>query len=261
MTPSFSVSDQALAGRTVVVCRSAMQAGPLTAALYGLGSHVVRLPLVEIVVPEDGGSALARATERLAEYDWVVLTSANGVRALIGSQALPDWPPNTRIAVIGSATAAAVRAAGLIVDFQPREATARDLAEALPIRTGSAEAEDGGVRVLAPLAELAGPEITSILAARGARVDVVTAYRSVTPEHSVEVMASAREADAVLIGSGSTIDRLVDALGVDSLPACLIAIGPATAESVRRHGLEVAAIADPHDDAGLIAAAVRTLRR
>lgn len=243
-----------LEGRSVVVCRPVDQATSLIERLETLGAAVVRLPLLEVVPPLDP-APLDRAVRRMAQFDWVCLTSSNGVAAVVAAlrhQGLP-WPDATALAVVGPATRAAAERAHLEVSFEPTEATARALAEELPL-------DDGGrISVLAPLAELAGPDLITGLADRGADIEVVTAYRSVMPDHPPETLAAAARADAVLVTSGSTVDRFVAAVGLENVPPFVVAIGPATAAVAAGHGLAVADIAEPHTEDGLIEAVVRSL--
>ncbi len=251
--------SQPLDGFTVVVCRPADQAHDLISGLENLGASVVRLPLLEIVGPPDGGVALAAAARRIDEFDWVTFTSANSVRALV---ALVDqWPSSTLIAAVGPATAEAATESGLGVAFMPADATASALAQALPLdrRAANDQSTTASVRILAPLAELASSELITVLGARGAVVESVVAYASALPRQTEADLAAAREADAVLLTSGSTADRLIEVLGLENVPPVVVAIGPSTAEVARRRGLEVAAVADQHTTDGLIAATVRSL--
>ncbi len=247
-----------LSGRTIVVCRPVDQSAALIAELEERGAAVVAFPVIEVVAPLDGGEALAAAARRRADYDWVTFTSANGALAFGGAVGQEAWPERPRIAAVGEATAKAVRSAGGRVDFVPTVATAAELASQLPIDPTSG---DRPSRVLAPLAELAGPDLMMGLADRGAEVEVVTAYRTVTPDHPDHARADVAEADAVVITSPSTIDRLVGLVGPEGVPETIVAIGPVSAEAVRRHELTVAVVAQPHSEAGLIDAVVRTLGR
>ena len=71
-----------LFGQRIVVTRPREQAGTLCARLRDLGADVVSLPTIEIRPPEDW-RPLDRTLERLDQYDWLIFTSANGVRYFI----------------------------------------------------------------------------------------------------------------------------------------------------------------------------------
>ncbi|MEZ5376508.1 MAG: uroporphyrinogen-III synthase [Acidimicrobiales bacterium] len=258
----MSQSDDAarptgLEGRRVVVCRAADQAIGLVAAVEALGATAIALPLLEQQAPADGGAALNRALNDDAAFDWMVLTSANAVRAVAGLH--PVLPPGLQIAVVGPATARAVAAVGWTVDFEPSVATAAALAAELPLGSPS-------LRVLAPLAELAADTLERTLTDRGAIVERVEAYRMAMPRHSNERLAEALSGDVVLLTSPSTAERFAALAGEQrsnaelpvDLPAA-VAIGPSTEAAAQAAGFTVLATADPHTEDGLVAALVRSI--
>ena len=73
--------DLPLSGRSVVVTRSAEQSSALSTLLMELGAEVLSLPVIEIAEPEDWAPADA-AIESIGDYDWIVLTSVNGIDRL-----------------------------------------------------------------------------------------------------------------------------------------------------------------------------------
>ncbi len=245
----------------VVVCRAAAQAGPLIADLERLGCEVVSMPLAEVVGPADA-APLEAALEELGTYRWVAFTSSNAVAAFAGAVAAfagavaalapVTQPPGLSVATVGAATSAAVRAAGWTVAVEAAPATAADLAARLV-------ADHRPARLLAPLAELAGDDLTAPLTAAGWEVTRVEAYRTVTPAHPDAMLERAAAADLVCLTAGSLAERLVAALGDRHRPPA-VCIGPSTAAAARSLGLDVVAIADPHDRAGLVAAVANTLR-
>lgn len=240
-----------LAGCRVVVCRPAEQAGPLLATLRAAGADPVALPLIEVRSPADGGAALGTAAGHLERYRWVLLTSANGVRALAAARADRPWPREVLVGTVGPATAAAARAAGIPVELARPSGTGADLAAAVP------PPGPGGGTVLLPVAELAGPALAHGLTAAGWVVDRVEAYRTLSPEPGPGVLERAVAADAVLFTAPSTVDRLVDLAGGAGVPALVVCIGPSTAARARHHGLAVAAVADEQGDDGLVRALAR----
>jgi uroporphyrinogen-III synthase len=68
------------------------------------------------------------------------------------------------------------------------------------------------------------------------------------------VVAAAAKADAIAFTSSSTVDNFLDGAGPDAVPPVVVCIGPVTAETARRRGLTVTAVADRHDLDGLVAA-------
>lgn len=232
-------------GRRVLVPRAAAQAAGLTTALVGEGADVLHLPMLRIEF--DGGTELQTEIATLSGYDWIVFTSANAVRACVIA-GLTSSRGDASVASIGSATAEALDAAGIEVDFSPSQATAAALSAELPSASTA----------LLPLAELAKTTLEDGLHQRGFTTTRVTAYRSVLPAIDAAALAAAATADIVLATAPSVVDRLVDVLGVDAIPQPLVCIGPSTATAAYRHGL-AAVVANPHNDDGLVAAARQTL--
>jgi uroporphyrinogen-III synthase len=214
-------------GRRIVVTRPREQAAALAAALLDLGASVTVLPLIDVQPVDD--------VQMAASYDWVVFTSANAVAA-VGA------PRGPRVATVGPATAAAVRELGVEPAFVPDRFAADEIASGLePL---------AGTRVLLPQADLANPGLADELRARGATVDAVTAYRTVSVERTSEELASLRAADAVVLASGSAAKSLARQGGAGS--ALVVCIGPTTADAARAAGLDVGLVAREATSQGII---------
>lgn len=251
-----------LAGTRVLVTRARHQAGQLSAELAKLGAETIEIPAIEILPPESF-AALDAALLSLGEYQWLIVTSANAVRAIRERRAELGIPvaafSHLQIAAIGAKTARALDEAGLLASVVPKEYVAESLLEAL------ADGADGE-RVLIARAAVARDVIPETLTRRGARVDVVEAYRTMVPEDSATKMAEAFAAappDAATFASSSAVTNfflLLDAAGLNRPDAMLaVSIGPITSQTLREHGWNPAAEADPHDVAGLAAATARAL--
>ncbi len=170
-------------------------------------------------------------------------------------RAPPGWPAEVRVAVVGPATADAMRRAGIEPDLVPVTATAADLAAAFPPAPASA-------RVLAPLAELAGDDLVAGLRARGWQVDRVDAYRLADlppPAPGAGPAEGLVGADAVAFTSPSTVDRFCDRFGPTLVPPVVACIGPRTAERARQRGLAGIVTAADHTAPGLVAALIAAL--
>jgi uroporphyrinogen-III synthase len=214
-------------GRRIVVTRPREQAAALAAALLDLGASVTVLPLIDVQPVDD--------VQMAASYDWVVFTSANAVAA-VGA------PRGPRVATLGPATAAAVRELGVEPAFVPDRFAADEIASGLePL---------AGTRVLLPQADLANPGLAEELRARGATVDAVTAYRTVSVERTSEELANLRAADAVVLASGSAAKSLARQGGAGS--ALVVCIGPTTADAARAAGLDVGLVAREATSQGII---------
>lgn len=252
--------ERMLEGRCIVVTRAAAQGAALLDALRALGATPIAAPAIRILPPEDP-RPLTAALERLEEIDWLVCTSANAVHAILAARG-PDatWPETLRVAAVGTATAVALRAAGLAVAFTPSQAVADALGRELPVTAGD--------RVLWPHGDLAGPALIDALAARGATVVAPVAYRTVSDAGSLGVAEILRDGhvDAITFTSGSTVRHVVDGLTAAGIAVAdldpvtrplIVCIGPVTAAAARDCGLPVDAVAASHDDAGLIDALLR----
>ncbi|HEU4564610.1 MAG TPA: uroporphyrinogen-III synthase [Gemmatimonadaceae bacterium] len=261
-TPSPAASGAApLRGRRVVVTRARDQAGELAARLEALGAEVVEAPAIRIE-PLDQ-APLRAALARLAEYDWLVVTSRNTVamvgEALRASVRDARALAGVRVAAVGPATAEALRELGIVPAVVPERYVAEGVLEALRARD-----DVRGRRVLYPAAAGARDVIPAGLRELGAVVDAVVIYRSV-PDDSWREAVAARlgrgEVDAVTFTSGSTVRHFVDAVGVAlARRARAVTIGPVTSDAAREAGLEVAAEAHEATVPSLVDAVAEVLR-
>lgn len=253
------MSGEPLRGLTVVVTRPRHQAPAFSERLRALGARVVEAPAVEIRSPRDRGPLL-RAAGAVSEYDWIVFTSANGVRAFAdalgetgGGPALPE---RLRTAAIGPGTASALaERLGAEADVVPPGSyRAEALADAILEAVGSA----GGIRVLLPRAADARPVLRERLREAGAEVDEVAAYRSVPAvgEGSLSARVRSGEVDWLTFTASSTVAAFVDAVGPDVRPARVAVIGPVTAGTAHALDLPVDAVADEYTIDGLLEALV-----
>jgi uroporphyrinogen-III synthase/uroporphyrinogen III methyltransferase/synthase len=258
------VSLQPLQGRRVLVTRAAHQAGRLSEGLRTLGAETVEVPVLEIQPPLDS-APMDAALQQLTQYDWLILTSANTVRALDERAAAQGrglvQPDTLKVAAVGEATAAAARKVGLQVAFVPDSYMAEGLVQGL---AGQA----AGRRILLARAAVARDVIPDALRAAGAAVDVVDAYRNVLPEAAPELLRKALSAgiDAATFTSSSSATHLAEAARragiawpLASVPA--VSIGPITSQTLRELEWEPAIEAKPSDISGLIAAVVQLFER
>lgn len=251
-----------LAGIRVVVTRAAHQAEPTMRAFEEAGARVELLPLLEVVSPADP-APLETALAHLEEYGWIVFTSSNAVERVLDRARLPR---GLRVASVGSATSAALRARGVEPDLEPADSRAEGLADELVPRLERLEMGAGGrARVLLPQAADARPVLEEALRRAGAEVDRVDAYAKRVPP-------DAPERARALFGAGPlgwvtftspSIARAFAELGADlwgeawpvrrrSLFAA--SIGPVTSDALRALGVEPAAEAASPSDEEMVAA-------
>jgi len=245
-----------LFGKRIVVTRAKGQAEALSARLRALGADVVELPTIEIRAAADSGP-LDRAILELAYYNWLIFTSANGVRFFLDrlDQSATDLRAlRAKICAIGPATRAAVEALHFKVDLMGKEYVAESLVEAF------AAHDLAGKRVLLPRAAVARDLVPVELTRRGAQVDVVEAYRTVTPEDAAERAAAvlAHKPDCITFTSSSTVQNFVTVAGTAALEGVKVAtIGPVTSQMARSLGISVAVEAQPFTIDGLVTALLR----
>ena len=253
-----------LAGRRVLVTRAAHQASKLSKGLRALGAEPVEVPVLEIRPPASF-DALDKALHQLGRYDWLILTSANTVRALAERTAALGLalvqPTGLQVAAVGEATADAARKAGFEVAFVPDAYVAESLTKGLI-------GQVAGQRILLARAAMARDVIPDALRAAGAEVVVVDAYRNVLPEAAPEMlrMAMKEGIDAATFTSSSSATHLAEAARAAGIAWPLasgpaVSIGPITSQTLRDLGWPPAAEANPFDISGLIAAVVRVLHR
>ncbi|MHB8681518.1 MAG: uroporphyrinogen-III C-methyltransferase [Acidimicrobiales bacterium] len=247
----------ALAGRHVVVTRARQRSASLVAVLEAAGATVQQLPVVRTAAPDDGGAALRESLAGIAGTDWVVFTSAVAVERVLAELHDARDLAGTQLAAVGPATAAALRAGGLVADLVADPPDAAGLVATMP------EAPEGG-RVLYPAAAVTSGELAPGLATKGWQVDEVTAYRTaplVLGDGSpgtvrAEELDRAARADAVVFTSPSTLEAFVSLMGERTSPPVVVCIGPVTAAAARARGLAVAAEAPAPDVEGLASALV-----
>ncbi len=251
-----------LAGKRVLVTRAAHQASKLSEGLRALGAEPVEVPVIEIRPPEDF-APLDRALRELHSYDWLILTSANTVRAL-ADRALTlglrlSSATRLNVSAVGDATAEAARQAGLSVALVPETYVAESLTKSLAVHTR-------GKRVLLARATVARDVIPHALRAAGATVDVVDTYRNVMPKAAPALLAQALQKGiaAVAFTSSSSVTHLADAarqaeIAFPFADVAAISIGPITSKTLRDLGWEPVAEASPSDVPGLIQAIARAL--
>jgi uroporphyrinogen III methyltransferase/synthase len=243
----------------VLVTRPRHQAGDLVRALEELGADVDVLPAVEVREPADWGP-VDRALGRLASYQWLVFTSANGVHALLRrlrqtGRDLRALGP-LRLAVIGPSTGDALRAYHLEPDLTPPQYNSEGLAEALreKVRGGCVllARADRGVDVLRErLSEVAEVEQVAVYSQVDAEVE---------PGHPALARLRAGEVDYVTLTSSNVARALLGRLDAEGLGRIrsgqvgLVTISPRTSAAVRDLGLAVAAEAREYTAAGVLAA-------
>ena len=243
-----------LTGLRIVVTRAAHQAEELARPLRERGAEPILLPVIAIGPPADP-KPLQQSAAQANDYDWIIFSSANAISAFAACLRHPARALKPRIAAIGVATRQAAEEHGFSVTVTPEKFVAESLLQAL-------QAENlNGSRILIPCAAVTRDVIAPELRRRGARVDVIEAYRNLLPPEAAQEAAKIFRnpyPDWVTFASSSAVHNLVRLIGTDALRNVKIAgIGPVTSETIRQYGLEIAAEAAVHTVEGLVEAIIR----
>lgn len=227
-----------LAGTRILVGRARHQAGSLSSSLRALGATIIEIPFIEIRKP-GSYQPLDNALKNLTAYDWLILTSVNGVQAMWNRMRTLRVPraalKRLQIAAIGPATKKAIVKHGVKVKMVPDEYVAESVVRGLRDKVN-------GKRVLLVRAKVARDVIPEELRAAGAQVDVVEAYETVVPEKSRQRLQSLmtnpkRRPHIVTFTSSSTARNFADLLGRNASETVkgvqFASIGPVTSATLR----------------------------
>jgi uroporphyrinogen III methyltransferase/synthase len=234
--------NRPLWGKTALVTRSRDQASRLVDLLNAAGARCLEVPTLEIIPPADF-APLDTALQHLSRYEWVIFTSANGVRAFMDRLFHLGQDVRVlgraRLAVIGPATAEALRGYGLVADVVPNTFQAEGLLEVLEPKLL------GGRRILLARAEQARDVLPEGLAELGVKVDVVPVYRarppaSVPPE-AAGVLESG-QVDILTFTSSSTVHNFAGLVGQETFQqlaarGTVASIGPITSATLSEYGI------------------------
>jgi uroporphyrinogen III methyltransferase/synthase len=253
-----------LFGRRVLVTRPRHQAGPMLRRLEQLGAVPYLLPTVEIRPPADWGPVDAAIQEMASgRFDWLVFTSANGVRSLLDRLEVVGRDlravGRVKLAAIGPKTAAALKDYRLVADAVPPAAFSSEglTATLLPLVAGG--------RVLLARADR-GRDLLRVELAKVATVQQVTVYSHADAvDADAEPLAALRRGEIgyVTVSSSNIARSLLAAFDetiqgrVERGEVKIVAISPETGNAVRAAGLPVAAEATTFTADGLIDAVVR----
>jgi uroporphyrinogen-III synthase len=255
-----------LSGLRILVGRAAHQAGALSSGLRKLGAEVIEIPFIEIRKPRSY-RPLDSALMKLQDYDWLILTSVNGVEAFwnrLGKLHLPKKDlAHLQIAAIGPATKKAIEKRSLRVDVVPNEYVAESVVARLCDRVT-------GRRVLLARAKVARDVIPRELRKLGAQVDVVEAYETVIPRASQARLRGVfkdpkRRPHVITFTSSSSVRNFIELMAErehgrprHTAGVKFASIGPVTSSTLRELGLPVDIEAREYTIPGLIGAIVRS---
>ena len=253
--------NRPLFGKRIIVTRAREQASELSRHLAELGAEPIEFPVIQIRPLDDYAQLDAALAQK---YDWAIFTSVNGVKFVwerltaLGRDARAF--AGARLGAIGPATAKELDHHGLRADFVPREY----VAEALVSQIGAV----AGQRIWLPRADIARETLAHGLRERGAIVDEVAAYRTVTTNSShplaqqIRALIERDEIDAITFTSSSTVRGFMSTqLPIDNSQLTIACIGPITAQTAQELGLRVDVIAEEYTIQGLVNALASFYRK
>ena len=261
-----TLAKRPLHGRRILITRARHQVDPFRRDLVALGASVIEIPTIQIrPMPTD--DRVRNALANLGRTALVIFASANAVeiffQMLLANGSDARALHASKLCAIGQETAESLRNHGLRPELVTSEYTAEGLAKAL-------EGWDTeGMRVLVPRAEVARDALPSLLAKRGAEVEILPVYQAVCPPEASAALLrlfSAEGADVITFTSSSTVANFVRAFPDDRLPAVLgdaeiACMGPVTADTARKLGLRVDIVAREYTTQGLVQAIVEAAAR
>ena len=253
-----------LTGKRVLITRAHQQAAAMARELESVGATVISIPTIEIRPPQSF-QPLDKALKKIPAYDWLILTSVNGVLALWKRMEKQEISPgllkHLSIVAIGPATREEIEKRGWKVAITPQEYVAESVVAELKDKVA-------GKRVLLVRAKVARDVIPQQLRQAGAEVDVAEAYETIVPQNSADKIKALladpeQRPDIITFTSSSTVKNFVTLLGSGASPKqtvqgiTLASIGPVTSATLIEVGLGVNIEATEYTIPGLIAAIVK----
>ena len=261
-----TMSKRPLHGRRVLITRARHQVDPFRRELVDLGASVVEIPTIEIQ-PMPMDERVKKAISHLEVTALVIFASANAVdiffQMLLTSGKDARALHGSKLCAIGQETAESLERHGLRPELITSEYTAEGLAKALE------GWEMDGMHVLVPRAEVARDALPSLLANRGAEVEILPVYRAMCPPGAGDALLrlfNNEGVDVITFTSSSTVVNFVQAFQDDRLPAVLgdaeiACMGPVTADVARKLGLTVSIVAREYTTHGLVQAIAESAAR
>jgi uroporphyrinogen-III synthase len=235
--------DKPLQNRKIVVTRDKHQAVELIKSLKSFGAECLLLPAIKISETDDWHDC-DLALQEINTYDWIVFSSANGIRFFYKrAEELKAGNYKNKIAVVGKKTLRELEEYGLKADLIPATFSASGLIEAF--RSENIR----GKRILNPTSEIARDTLQSGLEEFGAQVDRITVYKNecVKGQYSNKVIEAIGQniIDAILFFSPSAFNCFIQSIGpaacnnLKKSKAVIAAIGSTTAAAIEDRGFRV----------------------
>ncbi|GGE42572.1 hypothetical protein GCM10011391_21720 [Pullulanibacillus camelliae] len=244
---------EGLNGLRILITRAQSAAQSMIADIEKRGGQALIAPVMTFQSLALTDNAQQKLKE-LGQYQWVMWTSANGVRFFMEhlKHLGLSLPSHVQLAAVGKKTAKALEEYGYATDFIPREYTAKALA------AGMREEERG--RVLLPLGRLAKDDLSETLTRLGFISERLNVYDTLCNEAIrplLHQLILENRMDVVTFASPSAVRfflTLIQPLDTTLFwkHVIIACIGEVTAEEVKRHGLTAQIIPKQYTASALI---------
>lgn len=246
----------ALAGKRVLVTRAREQASKLVEKIEELGGEAIEFPTIKIEKP-DSFDEFDDVLNNLREYNWIVFTSVNGVKAFFDQMIYKRIDIRslygTKLCAVGRATEEELLRFGLSVDYIPEKYTTDELLIGLIDIVGEGE------MVLLARSDIANEELSKGLESKGVQIHDLVVYRTVLDDKNLDYavdMLKKGKVDFITFTSSSTVSNFMSLVGRKNLKILggskVVCIGPVTKQKAEEYGIEVAGIADEYTIDGLV---------
>lgn len=232
-------SKQPLFNKTVIVTRQKDKIGTISGKLKKLGANVIEFPCINITEQVDSKKFKEALNEK--KYDCVVLTSPNGVNAMVNS--LYKIGKDLRalhsclFAVVGKSTALELQKYGITADLIPDEYDSLKLGKLL------CEKLEKNSNVLILRAQKGSQEILDELQKNNINFTQISTYKtefSCNNSDNIKKLLSENSIDIVTFTSVSTVEGFTNSLKLENYNNfTAICIGKQTANAALKYGMNV----------------------
>ena len=238
-----------LFGKNICITRSKEQSKEIRERLMDLGAQVLEINSIEF---KNTSYNLADYKAKLTEYDFLTLTSVNGVNIFfdyLRDTGFDIRQLKAKIAAIGPATAEAIKSRGIIPKIVAKHFVGESLFEEMKsyVKVGD--------KVLVPRSKDARPYLVEELRCFGCSVDEVFTYETLCGK--VRDENEIKDVDIIVYTSPSTVKNMITMVGLETIkskPA--LAIGPITLKELSEYGIE-AIMSDEYSAEGIISKLIK----
>ncbi len=245
-----------LAGKKVLVTRAREQASKLVEKIEEFGGEAIEIPSIKIEKLESF-EKFDQALDKLNDYNWLVFTSVNGVKAFFDRMKYKCVDIRNlygvKLCAVGKATGEELKRLGLTVDYMPEKYTTDELLK------GLLEILNPGEKVLLARADIANPDLYKGLMENGINADDLVVYRTILDDRCLgyaENMLQDGKVDFITFTSSSTVSNFVSIIGMENLKILdkskVVCIGPVTSSAAEEFGIKVSGVADEYTIDGLL---------